>query len=86
MRESEVEIGRVYAVKVSDRIRPVEILRRSPWDTYGGRPRWIGRNIKTGRDVDVTAGRCRFELEAYQREIDGRSVRRWRPIGAEVTP
>ena len=61
MKKSEVEVGAVYAVRVSERIVPVQIIRSS---RYGG---WQGRSLITGRDVRIrTAGRLRRRLEASE--------------------
>jgi hypothetical protein len=51
MRDRDVEIGGVYAVKVGDRVVPVRILHPSPW---GG---WYGENLRTGRRVQIRSGR-----------------------------
>ncbi|MDD5068721.1 MAG: hypothetical protein PHN89_03935 [Candidatus Pacebacteria bacterium] len=57
MLKKDVEIGKIYAVKVSDIVVAVRILTESP---YGG---WNGKNLKTGRDVRIkTAGRIRHEI------------------------
>lgn len=57
MRKSEVDIGAVYTVKVSNKLVPVKILRVS---RFGG---WEGENFHTGRSVRVkTAARLRNRL------------------------
>ena len=57
MKKNQVEIGKVYAVKVSGVVVPVQITSESP---YGG---WMGRNMKTNRAVRIkTAGRLRYEV------------------------
>lgn len=64
MRKNQVQIGHVYAAKVSGRLAPVRIESPSP---YGG---WVGRNVKTGREVRIkTAARLRGEL---RQQADGR--------------
>jgi hypothetical protein len=56
MKKKDVELGKIYTVKVSGRIVPVRILRLSP---YGG---WVGQNLITTREVHIkTAGRLRGE-------------------------
>ena len=67
MRKSEIEIGRVYAAKVSGRIVPVRILCYTPWGTG-----WPGRNLKTGRDVHIKSG----QKLRYQMKQDAEGV--WR--------
>lgn len=58
MRKNEVQIGAVYAAKVSGRIVPVRIDRPSP---YGG---WEGTNLQTGRTIRIrTAARLRQRIE-----------------------
>jgi hypothetical protein len=55
MRKNEVEIGGVYAAKVSGRIVSIRIERESP---YGG---WNATNLATGRTVRVrSAARLRW--------------------------
>lgn len=57
MKRSEVQIGRTYVVKVSGQLAPVKLISASP---YGG---WIGRNVRTGRDVRIrTAAKLRREI------------------------
>jgi hypothetical protein len=66
MKKREVVLGQVYAVKVSGRIQPVQVIAESP---YGG---WVGRNEQTGREVRIrSAAKLRSRLE----KIDGK----WRP-------
>lgn len=56
MKKSDVEVGKVYVVKVSGKLSPVRLDYESP---YGG---WVGTNLNTGRDVRVkTAARLRRE-------------------------
>jgi len=57
MRKEDVRIGHVYAVKVSGKIVPVRITRKSD---MGG---WVGISLETGRDVRIkTAGKLRSEV------------------------
>jgi hypothetical protein len=59
MKKNEIEIGKVYVVKVSGNISKVRIVSES---IYGG---WNGRNLATGRDVRIrTAARLRREVGA----------------------
>jgi hypothetical protein len=58
MKKRDVELGQVYAVKVSGRIQPVRVIAESP---YGG---WMGRNEHTGREIRIrTAAKLRARLE-----------------------
>jgi hypothetical protein len=58
MRKHEVELGRVYAAKVSGRIVPVRIDAISP---YGG---WKATNLETGRTIHVrSAARLRYQID-----------------------
>ena len=57
MKKSEVEIGKVYKVKVSGVRVPVRLVSECP---YGG---WYGKNLETGRRVRIkTAARLRYEV------------------------
>ena len=59
MKNNQVSIGKIYAVKVSGMITPVKLESDSP---YGG---WNGVNLRTGRDVRIrTAAKLRYELES----------------------
>lgn len=54
MKKVEVEIGKVYIVKVSGKLARVLIDRESP---YGG---WEGTNVLTNRSVRIrTAAKLR---------------------------
>jgi hypothetical protein len=62
MNAREVEIGSIYAVKVSGRIVPVRIERAS---AGGG---WHARNVSTGRGVRIkTAAKLRRKIEPTQK-------------------
>jgi len=57
MKKKDVKIGKIYAVKVSNKIDSVKLTSES---IYGG---WNGTNLKTGRQVRIkTAGKLRQEL------------------------
>ena len=61
MKKNEVEIGKVYVVKVSGHLTRVRIISESP---FGG---WNGKNIATGRDVRIrSAARFRFAIDGGQ--------------------
>jgi hypothetical protein len=58
MRKSEVQIGGVYAAKVSGEIVRVRIDRESP---YGG---WYATNLRTKRRVRIkSAQRLRRQVQ-----------------------
>jgi hypothetical protein len=58
MKNEDVSVGRVYAVKVSGQVVPVMLTTTS---RYGG---WNGLNLTTKRDVRIhSAAKLRFELE-----------------------
>ncbi|MFH1184480.1 MAG: DUF2924 domain-containing protein [Chloroflexota bacterium] len=57
MKKNEIEIGKVYLVKVSDKLANVRITGESP---YGG---WDGINLATKKTVRIKgAGRLRQEV------------------------
>jgi len=59
MKKKDVQIGHVYAAKVSGRVVPVRLIRESQ---YGGG--WIATNTKTNRDVLIkTAARLRYKIK-----------------------
>ena len=60
MKQRDVVLGQVYAVKVSGRIQPVRLIALSP---YGG---WVGRNEQTGRQIRIrSAAKLRARLEKH---------------------
>ncbi|MFO7956308.1 MAG: winged helix-turn-helix domain-containing protein [Candidatus Brocadiia bacterium] len=66
MKQADVEIGEVYAVKVSGNICPVVIDEEHP---NGG---WVGTNQETNRQVRIkTAGRLRMPWDEYLDQGDG---------------
>lgn len=66
MRKEQVEIGKVYAVKVSGNIAPVKLTGES---RFGG---YDGMNLKTKRYVRIrSAARLRYEMV----QVDGK----WSP-------
>lgn len=74
MKKAEIQIGRVYGVKVSGTVQPVRILNEN---RYGG---WDAINTKTNRAVRIhTAAKCRFDwehrLEALAKAKAARSAR-----------
>lgn len=73
MKKNEVEIGKVYAVKVSGMICPVRITNES---RFGG---WDGTNLQTNRDVRIrSAMKLRYELEPNP------ETGKWRPAQGEA--
>jgi hypothetical protein len=61
MKSAEVEVGKVYAVRVSGKIARVRLL--SEIDAHWKRGRhFVGLNMATGRQIRVSAARCRHEV------------------------
>ena len=59
MKQKDVVLHHVYAVKVSGRVVPVKLMREASRKTAG----WTGLNLLTNREVVVrTAAKLRFEL------------------------
>lgn len=57
MKKREIELDNVYAIKVSNKIQPVRILRVSQ---FGG---WHGVNVLTGREIRIkSATKCRYQM------------------------
>jgi hypothetical protein len=55
----------VYAVKVSGQVQEVRLVAESP---YGG---WIGRNLRTGREVRIrSAARLRYPVRQQAEQSD----------------
>ena len=68
MKKNEVEIGKVYIVKVSGRLTRVRLTGENP---YGG---WDGINVTTGRKVRIKSARrlrylARTDRQAAQEAI-----------------
>jgi hypothetical protein len=72
MKRDQVQLGKVYAVKVSGTVQPVRIQRERDsrlkaaygsgrvTERHGG---WDGVNLKTGRTIRISsAAKLRFEL------------------------
>jgi hypothetical protein len=58
MKQHDVVLGDVYAVKVSGSIQPVKLVAES---FHGD---WVGRNLRTGREVRIrTAAKLRCALK-----------------------
>ena len=59
MKKSEVQLGKVYNVKVSGKVQPVRLDSVS---RHGG---WDGTNVDTGRKIRIhTAGKLRSEVKS----------------------
>ncbi len=58
MKKAQIEIGKVYAVKVSGKIAPVKVVGVS---AYGG---WDCENMQTKREVRVR-GAARFREQLH---------------------
>ena len=63
MKQSEVQIGKVYQVKVSGVLKPVRIDQEidNPWYKTK-RKVFNGTVLTTGRKIRLTAGRMRKEI------------------------
>lgn len=60
MKKKDVQIGKTYIAKVSNKLVPVKILRDAPYGFRGG---WIALNTTTGREIHVkSAARLRREV------------------------
>jgi len=58
MKKAQIEVGAVYAVKVSGKVAPVKIIRES---FRGG---WDGTNMTTGRAIRIKlAQKCRYRVK-----------------------
>ena len=82
MRSNEVEIGKVYAVKVSGKLAPVMILFASPALKAG----YAGFNLETKRHIRIrTAARLRWKLARDDMQVQSARVRseRWLEQGRE---
>lgn len=65
MRKAEVEVGKVYAAKVSDRIVPVRLDSINP---AGG---WNATNLRTDRQVRIrSAAKLRFQVVLSTRSAE----------------
>lgn len=73
MKAKDVSIGKVYAVKVGEKIRPVRLDSVS---RYGG---WDATNLATSRTVRIrTAAKLRYPVEPIL-DKDGARVG-WRRV------
>ena len=76
-----VEIGNVYLVRVSGNLVPVKVVeeverpksKRNPYSgeiSWGSRTHWLGKNLKTGRSVELrSAAKLRQPLTEAQIQI-----------------
>jgi hypothetical protein len=82
MRKQDVELGQVYAVKVSGRIHTVRLVTVS---AFGG---WVGRNEKTGREVRIkSAAKLRYPIKPGMNRGDALLERqRQNRVAAECNP
>lgn len=88
MKKDEIQVGKVYAVKVAERVSPVRIDsdRGSRYSIgrfgagHQGREKhdgWMGTNLNTGRRVRIrSATKCRYLMQEVNH--------RW--IAAQVQP
>lgn len=66
MKLSEVQIGEVYVVRVSGRPAPVKLVSGHQSPGSGRVTRFEGYNLATGRQVTLTAAKCRRQLTREQ--------------------
>jgi len=64
MKRAEVQVGKVYAVRIGGQFgtSPVRIQRFYRPSLNGRQERWVGVNLRTGREITGTAARCRREI------------------------
>lgn len=75
MRSTDIEVGEVYAVKVSGKVRPVRITTKV-CNRQGRRDGWMGINLRTGREVHIRSPqRCRYQMSKC------RTCRQWCGLG-----
>ena len=76
MKKNEIEIGKVYIMKVSGKLTKVRLVSESP---YGG---WNGLNLETNREVRIrTAAKLRKEyIWCYWVDQHPLSPARWLPF------
>lgn len=94
MKQAEVKIGGHYTARVSTRIVPVLVLREEhrPGHNYGyggslrvrASTRYAVRNLVTGREVTLGAGRLRAELSEPAAQELTRRLSADRPTYAEA--
>lgn len=72
MKKSEVQVGKVYIVKVSGKLARVRLTEASP---YGG---WIGTNLSTNREVRIKSA-AKLRGEDVPLEVGSR---RWKLLQA----
>ncbi len=70
MKRNEIEIGKVYVIRVSGKLAPVRITHERTTTAFGTRSasnrmmhKFMGINEKTGRSIGpFTAAKCRIEV------------------------
>lgn len=68
--QSEVKVGQVWIAKVSNRLTQVLVISSHPGRHDRSRTRYYCRNLKTGREVDLTAAKLRRLLGEDQATAD----------------
>jgi len=59
MKKKEIEIGKVYLAKISNRLSPVRILSISRYNSN----HWVAENVRTKRQITIrSAQKLRGEL------------------------
>jgi len=65
MKIADVQVNKVYAVRVSGRLVPVRIIEQQRYPRGSARRRGLaGLNLATSREVRLSAARCQYELVA----------------------
>ena len=67
MKQHQVEMGRIYAVKIHRRIVPVQILYGI--EAYKKHLRWVARNLETDEEIVIESSKkLKYEMV---RDADG---------------
>jgi hypothetical protein len=62
MLKRDVQVGRVYVAKISNRLVPVQLIQA--YRGYNGRTYWRALNLATGRTVRInSAAKLRREVD-----------------------
>ena len=66
MKAQQIEVGKVYIVKVSGQLANVKVLRTE--EASSGRDRWVCENLETGRKV-VVKGAAKFRRPSMEFDL-----------------
>ena len=65
MKQRDITIGKVYAMKVSGKLAPVRVDRT--YRNFRNRVQFYGTNLRTNRMIGpFTSSRCRWEIVEVQ--------------------